>query len=407
MMDSPEARSLASTPWLFSRQGLMLLTLVAALAATFLATDITYLAGALLVVGLGAQAWSRLAFVRVRYARHTSVARAFAGDEVALECTLANPRPLPLPWIEVWELMPTALQPEAVVERSFGEPGSVWVTRGLAVWPYQRLRWRRRLTCQRRGVFRLGEIRLRTGDPFGLFERERVQRDATELLVYPRIVPLRRLALPLHHPSLDVASPVSPVTDPTRTAAIRDYRPDDARRLIHWPTSARRGALQVRVLEPATSLHVSFLIDVRAFTFGIYAEELLETTLSAIASMSIYLQGEGAPVALLANTDPPLVMQPGASVPHLQSVLESLARLTPVPGPSLVPWALSDLAHGNTVVLATSDIATDLGRSIAELEHAGFHVLMLLATNQTRRGPRNALLLTPGCDLAARLEGRG
>ena len=62
--------------------------------------------------------------------------------------------------------------------------------------------------------------------------------------------------------------------------------------------------------------------------------------------------------------------------------------------------AKSFMSARNTVVLATSDIATDLGRSIAELEHAGFHVLMLLATNQTRRAPRNALVLTPGCDLA-------
>ena len=80
--------------------------------------------------------------------------------------------------------------------------------------------------CHRRGVFRLGQARLRSGDPFGFFERERSFDDRLELLVYPRVVPLRRLALPLHHPSLDVVSPSSPVADPTRTATVRDYRPD-------------------------------------------------------------------------------------------------------------------------------------------------------------------------------------
>src|ERR1041385_4705457 len=108
MMDSPEARPLASTPWLFTRQGLALLTAITALAATFLATDITYLAGALLLVGVGAKAWSTVALTRVRYSRGTSVQRAFAGDEVQLESTLANPRPLPLPWIEGWGLLPPA-----------------------------------------------------------------------------------------------------------------------------------------------------------------------------------------------------------------------------------------------------------------------------------------------------------
>jgi len=407
MMDSPEGRLPAGVPWLFGRQGLALLTLTTALAATFLATDVTFLAGALLVAGLGAWGWAALAFTRVTFARRTSRGRAFCGDELVLESTLANPRPLPLPWVEVWEQLPYDLGPEGAMEASHIEPDRVWVRRGLALWPYQRLRWRRRLVCRHRGVFRLGQVRLRTGDPFGFFERERTWRDQVELLVYPRVVPLRRLALTLHHPSMDVLSASSPVADPTRTATVRDYRPDDSRRMIHWPTTARRGSLQVRVLEPATSLHVSLLLDVRGFLFGAYRGELLELTLSALASIAVFLQSKGAPVALLANTQSPLVVAPGASVPHLQHVLEQLARFDPKPGPALTPWALDDLPRGNTVVLAASEIAADLPLSIAQLEGSGFHVLVLLASlgrsNPRRRG---TISITPGCDLSACLEGR-
>jgi uncharacterized protein (DUF58 family) len=408
MMDSPETRALTDVPWLFGPQGLALLLLLTAVAATFLASDLTYLAGALLLVGLGAHGWSRLAFNRVRYDRHTSRERAFRGDVLFLESTLANPRPLPLPWVEVWELLPSGLSPDGPSERSYVVSDHVWVSRGVALWPYQRLRWRRRLVCQRRGVFRLGEVRLRSGDPFGFFERERIWRDRLELLVYPRVVPLRRLALPLHHPALDVVSPSSPVADPTRTATVRDYRPDDARRMIHWPTTARRGNLQVRVLEPATSLHVSLLLDVRGFTFGAYRDELLEQTLSALASIAVFLQNLGAPVALYANTDPPLVVAPGASVPHLQHMLERLARLEPNTVPGRPPWVLDDLPRGNTAVLAASDVTPDLERSIAQLQDAGFQVRLLLAMTRARASPwrQGTMAITPGCDLAALLEGR-
>ena len=406
MMDSPEARSPSGVPWLFGRQGLSLLALLTAIAATFLATDVTYLAGALLLVGLAARAWARVAFARVTYTRSTSRRRAFAGDELTLESTLANPRPLPLPWVEVWELLPAALGLDRLSERSFAEPDRVWVSRGVALWPYQRLRWRRKLTCSRRGVFVLGDIKLRTGDPFGFFERERQLRDGLELLVYPHVVRLRRLGLPLRHPSIDAVTASSPVADPTRTATIRDYRPDDPRRLIHWPTTARRGSLQVRVLEPATSLHVSLLLDVHGFSFGVYQSELLELTLSALASIGVYLQGKGAPVALLANTNPPLVIPPGASVPHLQHVLECLARLRPRPGPALVPWALGQLPRGNTVLLAASDVSADLRHSIVHLQEDGFTVVSLLAMTRSRSSPLASVAITPGCDLAAVLEGR-
>jgi uncharacterized protein (DUF58 family) len=259
-------------------------------------------------------------------------------------------------------------------------------------------------------VFRLGEVHLRSGDPFGLFERERVIRDEVELLVYPRVVPLRRLALPLHHPSMDVASPSSPMTDPTRTAAVRNYQPDDPRRLIHWPTTARRGALHVRVLEPATSLHVMLLLDLRGFSFGLYRDELLESVLSAFASVAVFLQSQGAPIALLANTLSPLVVPAGASVPHLQYVLECLARLSPRSGPPLVPWALDVLPRGDSVLLAACETTGDLERSISQLEDAGSRVMLLLAQRSDRRAAlryRDAISITPGCDVAARLEGRG
>ncbi len=408
-MDSPEGRLPSAAPWLFSRQGVAFLALVTAVAATFLATDITLLAGALLVGGLGAQAWAALALARVSYTRRTAASRAFCGDELILESTLANPRPLPLPWVEVWEQIPADLGPEGPLEASYARPDQVWVRRGLALWPYQRLRWRRRLRCRRRGAYRLGEACLRTGDPFGFFERERPWRDHLELLIYPRVVPLRRIALPLHHPSMDVVTASSPVADPTRTATVRDYRPDDSRRLIHWPTTARRGSLQVRVLEPATSLHVSLLLDVRGFAFGVFRGELLELTLSALASIAVFLQNESAPLALLANTNPPLVVPPGASVPHLQHALEQLARLDPRAGVPLLPWALDALPRGNTAVLAASELNVELERSIEQLENAGVHVLTLLATNtlgRARPGRSGTVSITPGCDLSARLEGR-
>ena len=102
-------------------------------------------------------------------------------------------------------------------------------------------------------------------------------------------------------------------------------------------------------------------------------------------------------------------MPPAASVPHLQLALDSMARLEPRPGPALLPWALQELPHGSTVLLAASDIAPELERSIVQLETTGFHVLVLLAINQVARGYRRpgTITLTPGCDLAARLEGRG
>jgi uncharacterized protein (DUF58 family) len=383
---------------------MLILALIGAVTATVLAMDMAFLAACLLLVGLVARGWAALAFARLSVTRRTLAARAFCGDDVDLETTLANPRPLPLPWIEVWEQLPLALEPEGENERSYQEPGTTWVHRGLSLWPYQRVRWRRKLACRRRGAYTLGNMRLRAGDPFGFFEREHAVHDAVEVLVYPRVVPIRRLALPLHHPSFDSVSPRSTVTDPTRTATVRDYHPDDPRRMIHWPTTARRGDLQVRVLEPATSLRVSLVLDVRGFTFGIYRDDLLELTLSALASIAVYAHDQGHPVAFLANSEPPITLAPAASVGQLQLILESMARLAPVPGPRLVPWLLTALPRGSTAIVAVSEMTPELQTSLAALRTAGFSALTLLATTRTHAGAD--LCITPGCDVGAVLEGR-
>jgi uncharacterized protein (DUF58 family) len=188
---------------------------------------------------------------------------------------------------------------------------------------------------------------------------------------------------------------------------VRDYRPDDPLRLIHWPTTARRGEMQVRVLEPATSLHVSLVIDVRGYTFGIYRDNLLEVALSALASIAVFLQDAGAPVAFFANSNPPIAIAQGASVAHLQHVLESMARLVPVAGPPLMPWLLDKLPRGSTVVLVGSEMSSDLPAALSQLERAGLRTLPVLGVShvQPLTGRPDALYLTPGCDVAATLEG--
>ena len=411
-MDSPEARLPLDAPWLFGWQGLAILAGVTLVAAALSAADVALLSACLLLAGLCARGWAAAALARVEYHRQPLATRLFCGDVLTLETRLGNAKPVPLPWAEVWERLPLALEPEGDREGSIAQAGTIWVKRGTAVWPYRRVRWQRRLACTRRGAYVLGEQWLRVGDPFGLIERQAPVADGrTEVIVYPRVVSLRRLGLPLHHPSLDAVSPRSPATDPTRTAGLRDYRPEDPLRLIHWPTTARRGSLQVRVLEPATSLRVSLVLDVRGFWVGVYRETLVEQAISALASVAVYLHEQGQPVGLLANTDPPLELSPGATVGHLQDLLEALARLHTAPSVPLLPWLLGPLPRGSTAVLAVSDLAPDLGLSLATLREAGCRVLPILASSGTTRslGPEwsHVIRLGPDSDLSAVLEGAG
>ena len=59
------------------------------------------------VTGGVARLWDRHCLSRVEYRRRLSANRAFFGDEVQLEIEIANRKPLPLPWVQIEDEIPT------------------------------------------------------------------------------------------------------------------------------------------------------------------------------------------------------------------------------------------------------------------------------------------------------------
>lgn len=458
-MISPETRPPHAPPGLFGPYGLALLLGITLVAARLGSPWVALLAGCLLLVGLLARVWARYALAGLTYTRWGSAVRGqepgdgqvplapvlrppapdlfvgprpirtFCGDTLVLETRLSNRKLLPLPWVEVWERLPLALDSGEELVESVEARGQGWLCQGATLWPYQRARWQHRLACRHRGVYTLGPVRVRAGDPFGLGEREALLPAHLQAIVYPRVVPLRRLALPLRHPTLDAASRRGLITDPTRTAWLRAYQPGDPPRLVHWPATARQGALQVRVPEPTTTLQVSLVLDVASFdtVLALYRETLFELAASALASIAVFLHRAGAPVGLYAGSRPPITLPPSANPAQLEALLEALARIelgtgARSPGPADAKPAMRNgdasgspgvsapaaIPRGSAVVWAVSELAADLPGTLARLREGGREVTILLAGSGHRAPPlplERVVRLTPTQDLAALLEG--
>jgi uncharacterized protein (DUF58 family) len=114
-----------------------------------------------------------------------------------------------------------------------------------------------------RGVFDTIRVELRSSAPLGVFVRVRFVR--IRLPVPLHVGPRPILAAPRLWPRPDnaalsnVSSSVHGAGDTVR--AVRPYVPGDAARLVHWPTSARRGSLVVREHEPPPALGVALVVD--------------------------------------------------------------------------------------------------------------------------------------------------
>ena len=72
--------------------------------------------------------------------------------------------------------------------------------------------------------------------------------------------------------------------DPLRFAGLRDYRPGDSLRRIDWKASARRQALQSRVYEPSSTLHL--LVAVNAHTLAHSWQGFIPETFERLLSVA-------------------------------------------------------------------------------------------------------------------------
>jgi uncharacterized protein (DUF58 family) len=107
--------------------------------------------------------------------------------------------------------------------------------------------------------------------------------------------------------------------------ALREYEPGDDPRRVHWPSSARRGELLVRVDEAAAPGRAIILLDTREL---VHDASSFETAIEAVASIATSLHRTHQPVEVV-TTAGETFRRPGANA--LELILDRLAVVEPEP----------------------------------------------------------------------------
>jgi len=117
--------------------------------------------------------------------------------------------------------------------------------------------WRRLKVLRelRRGPIGATGWAIGTSDPFGFFAGRRSRPDSEVALVLPRFTSFARR---WEAREVEAATAAPRAGSGNELFGIREYRPGDSLRRIHWRSSARRGELVVREYEPpgVRTLHI-------------------------------------------------------------------------------------------------------------------------------------------------------
>jgi uncharacterized protein (DUF58 family) len=354
---------------LFNRH-LRLLFLLTVLVVAAFSTGIDFLFFLVyltVAIGIGSWIYARRGLTGVRADYRVINPRTHVGELLQAIYRVENHDRFGKPWIECWN---ESTLPNSLPGRVVGLPARS--TR----------QWLAKVTLTRRGSFRLGALRVRTGDPFGLFSTEMQVGQPTSVVVFPEVVALPHWRLP---PSpIDGTTPVRRRFEAATplVSSVRPYVHGDAINRIHWLSSARHSELLVKEfdLEQAADLWILLDLD-RGVHAGIGNDASVETAVTVAASVAMRTLSDNRAVAMTASARRIQVHQPDRGPRVEQKLLHLLANVQADGGHSLaevLTATLPQLRRGMTLCIITGSTDRTWVRGLTALRRRGVAALVIL-----------------------------
>ena len=257
-------------------------------------------------------AWTWFATRGLEVSAERRAKRARVGDDIEERITVRNRSALPKSALEVEDAtdMPGYRSGRAVSlpSRSFRS-------------------WRSLAPARKRGVYKLGPVRVSGSDPFGLFRSDRDFGEQDDLVVYPRVHELPLFEIPAGFLTGESAARRRSHDLTPHAASVREYAFGDSLNRIHWNSSARTGRLMSKEFDLGLASDVWIVVDLHK---DVQAGELEESTdeyaVSIAASLARkYLRAQ-LPVGLVAYGDARYALPADVGAAQHERIMETLAR---------------------------------------------------------------------------------
>jgi len=304
-------------------------------------------AGLVLAVPL-AIAWVRVTLRQPRLRRQWPHEDVLERGDVTVELVLEREAGIPLPTVVAHERVGRLAEREVELRpQGRGRHGGSY-----------------RLTDLPRGRHRFSPVRLSITDPFGLAESAVPIDEQQALVVYPRLTELERLffdggAGPEHGRRLLLRRPVG-----FDLHSVRDYQQGESLRRVHWPSTARRGALMVKELEDSPRDEVAVLLDGDAAAVACSPpDSSFDAAVRVAGSILLAQIRHGRRCVLALNTSGRETQTVSSDGLEWQRALELLAAAepdAPHPAAKLLESGISPAARALELVVVASRIEPGL-----------------------------------------------
>jgi uncharacterized protein (DUF58 family) len=219
---------------------------------------------------------------------------------------------------------------------------------------------------RRRGLHTFDRFQLSTSFPFGFIKRAVERRVTDTVLVFPPAAKVDQKVLTLCRAAEKTGAMMRPRRGGVdEIYGVKEYRPGDNPRWIHWRRSARTGQLVVREMTQVSPPRLLLLVDTYVENRSRAAHAAVERSIARAGALATYALDQGLMVGLLCWNDGWQVVAANRGKRQRRDILAALSRLplnTDHPTPTLIDSSYDVLESGTTPVLFTPrDIAVGLG----------------------------------------------
>jgi uncharacterized protein (DUF58 family) len=245
----------------------------------------------------------------------------------------------------------------------------------------------------------MGPLVASSGDPLGLFSRQKSIPGTYDLLVIPQPVDVDAIEMPADQLSGGALVQRPSIEASPSIAGLREYVAGDPMNHISWSATARRGVMMVKEFEPDPTTDIMLLLDlndsslrplVKLSSLDDPLDSTEEIAVSVTASIAERALANGGKVGLIVNRSTLIRLAPDEGYRQSARIQETLA----------VAGSLGHHDLGETIVLETVALSRTTALVIVTATRETAWVAALRSLTE-RRIPVKVVIIDDAFDLEA------